>query len=331
MPETGKLVVTAQCGSATSIPNEDGAATMALPELPSTVDVTITAPKGTTTASVTRDDTEVEVTWNVADEGDTVKLNGQLKIDTAEGLGSYVFRVAQSEAKLVLSEAKTSDEPVTPTPEHVVAEVEPGHYDGRFAGWTGFAVFVLVAALVVVVGVAALRIAFPDAPMPLPQDQWMSGTYAERVAHAVLLIVSAGGVALLLIGGWLAAMETRGRVRRRVKVTQTGETTRGLGDETGKAIATVVDALRQARGTVAVLSVAGIVLVAVLWAATRIAVSGDSPPQPESSPSASPTTTASNNLPSGSPTGGPSPSPSAGSEDEPTTPAPSSTRSGQTP
>ena len=289
MADVSIVTVSATHGDKASSQNEAGDEFLPLSAIPATVDLTVTAPAGTTSVSATRGDTPVTLVWSLSAEDGAAVLKAELKVDSADDLGTFQFVVEGLEpATLLLTQEKTlENSPIAVDEPNTVAETQEGVFGPGFAALTGGAAVIVVGLIVAAIWGGAGHQRLPDVPKVLHDDEWVSATYSEQAAF-VLLLVAAGAAALLLVvGAWLAALETRGRLSRKVTVTQTGEATRGVVADVGNAVSGVVDSLRWARGTIAVLSVAGIVMVAVICSATIIAVDGDDRPKPvESTPSA---------------------------------------------
>lgn len=208
---------------------------------------------------------------------------------------------------VVLTIAKTATQPPAKgEPEGdeqddgVVAEIGPGELDKPFL--IGTSVFIAVLALLVLGGAGYLisRIKLTDTTQVVGVDKWVSGTNAEAIAGVTQLLAVAAGTVLVFVGGWLAALEVRGRLRRKLTTTVSGRAavTRGVATDAGEAAAKVIEVLKGARGTIAVLSVGAILIFGALFAATQVAEDSHGPATPSTpTPSVAPTDGATTDTP----------------------------------
>jgi hypothetical protein len=145
----------------------------------------------------------------------------------------------------------------------VVVETGFGVLDGRFLWITLLVLLVGVIGVVVLVG---RQVRFHNNLT----SAWGEAPFALRSAAEIQWTVGGVGAGLLMVGAWLAALETRGRLKGPTS-DQPVPGVRGLGAEIGTALVGVVEKLRTTRGTIAVLVVGTVLLLAVLWASTSVA------------------------------------------------------------
>lgn len=157
-----------------------------------------------------------------------------------------------------------------------VVEAAPGHFDPTFAAVTGSAAVVVGGAIVVTTIGALTKISLPRPVSTLMTGQVQAGTFGERIA-AGLTVASLGvGALLLAVGGWLGALETRGRLT--VKVTKTAPDAR---ERAGVASAAIggdivkgMEKLTRMRAVVAVLACGTLLIFASLAMAWDLAGAG---------------------------------------------------------
>ncbi len=183
---------------------------------------------------------------------------------------------ASSSATLTLVE-KSADDGAGKDPgpaDGAITEVDIGEMDPGFAYFGGVFTAVLVALLAIGMWLTLRGIALPAESTTLGPGQVLSGGYGERVSSIVLVLAAFTGIILLVVGAYLAALETRGRLRT-VKVTQPDDGDRGpLGDTSDlvvKGLQVVVENLRFMRGTVAVLLTGLLLLGIAMWASVSLA------------------------------------------------------------
>lgn len=311
------LQLEAGTGTTTAVPSEDGSLALTI-EPPADVLLTVTAPESTEASAVkvSKDGTEVQVTFTAGTATDgTVPLTGTLTGVTEDDLGTYTVTDGTDTATLDIK-ASATEPPVEGEDEPDAAlEVAPGVYDREFAMRSG-AVAAGLAVAVLVLSFASIGRFGLEAELTTVTQGWVTNTLAERVAGVVQLTALAVGAALLVVGAWLAALEVRGRLSAVVAADpDLGD--RGVGAEVGEAAAAVIDVLRKARGTIAVLAIGAIVVLGSLWSAAHVASSSHGP-RPAPSPTVSTGSGASPSLP-GSTNSTPSPTVTGAS------PAPSGT------
>ncbi|WP_406048116.1 hypothetical protein [Kribbella sp. NBC_00889] len=172
-----------------------------------------------------------------------------------------------------------------PKPDTTVAEVAPGEYDPKFALISGIAAglaAVLTGGLLVYL---LLDIDLPGTISIVGDNQQVTGTWAQRFSGILALVLVVIGAILIFGGLWLAALETRGRLRAQQAIAE-----RGALD----GVAEVLDKAKGLRGTIAVLAAGVAILVVASGIAIRLAgaESGADPqvnPSAPATPSASPT------------------------------------------
>ena len=100
----------------------------------------------------------------------------------------------------------------------------------------------------------------------VPEDQLLDGTFGQRVASIVIVIGAGFGGILLVVGAWLAAIETRGRLRAPLKG---GAGAKGAGDGLAadqlNAIANIFDKARRLRGSISVVIAGFLILAIAMW------------------------------------------------------------------
>lgn len=181
-----------------------------------------------------------------------------------------------------------------------VNETSIGGYDKVFTYVLLAIVVVACLAISLAVWTVVQRILLPNSAETGVE---LFGTWAERTAAITILVALGAGVVVLLLGAWLAALETRGRLHLRVPV----EKTRGGVSESLKALAEVIEKFKTVRGSIAVLIVGAVVVGAACWAAASMATIGNSPSPTggTESPATSPVNTLTpSGAPSTAPTGG---------------------------
>ncbi|MFI7067351.1 hypothetical protein ACIBL3_40605 [Kribbella sp. NPDC050124] len=169
-----------------------------------------------------------------------------------------------------VTELKESPEPV----DDKVSETAPGEYDPRFTWISGLSAAGAALLTVILLAVVLFGIDLPAPVSTVADDQQVTGTWAQRFAGILALVLAVIGAVLVFGGLWLAALEARGRLRTQLAVE------RGALD----GVPEVLDKARLLRGTIAVL-VAG-VAVLVVAATIGIRLAGASPGEdPQVSPS----------------------------------------------
>jgi hypothetical protein len=219
----------------------------------------------TLTASATPANAVVTWAWTKDDTPIANQTKATYDFDyTEQTAGGYVATAtATSDSstaksnKVTLSTASSVATDDKKTAASGVVDVEIGEYDSAFAYLT----------LVVIVGLAilALFVLTHEVHLGLPSltaKKPNTGTYAERLrAYAVVGVVCAGFFALA-VGTWLAAMEVRGRLRRRTITLPATADHRGLAEDVSK----VLDSASKLRSTIAVLVAGVALLLGALWA-----------------------------------------------------------------
>lgn len=169
-----------------------------------------------------------------------------------------------------------------------VLEVKPGRYDSAFARATGLVALCLAAAVLVISVVALVKFGNGIGARTVPKGETLNGPFESRASAVVILIATAIAALLLIAGSWLAALETRGRLRAQVTSTrQRGVAERGPLADALKEVPAILSSAAKMRGTIAVLVSGVAVLLGALWATTRLVDPGGTSPQPSSSAPAS--------------------------------------------
>ena len=176
------------------------------------------------------------------------------------------------------------------------SEIAIGEVDRPFAYATlGFVVLVS-AGIGFAVWSVVNRTQFSLAGASVPDDMVLDGTFGQRSASALFWFGAGVGAIVLVVGAWLATLETRGRLRAPIKgVDGSKGPVFGVGEAELKAIADILDKARRLRGSIAVVLAGFFILVISLWGMN--ALTADAPaPAPTvtvtSAPTASATSTA---------------------------------------
>lgn len=114
---------------------------------------------------------------------------------------------ASNISNAVLAEVEESDDDVS--------EIAIGEYDKRFGFFSGTVVLILG----IFIGIAAIG-ALQHVQLPNATVDGSNGTFLERVRAGVSIGMLAVGAFLLLLAGWMALLETRGRLRRAQRPTR---------------------------------------------------------------------------------------------------------------
>ncbi len=309
------ITIEAKAAGKQSLPGDPGEPASIDISPPADVELVVTAPKGTdpVKAKLTKDGADVTATFAAgAETATTVELSTTLADLTEDQLGTYTATIEGGDsASLVITKTATTGNGTTPAANGVL-ELEPGVYDEAFARTTGIAAAVAGGAFILIALLSLLR--FPlQAEQVTVASGWVTNTLAERVAGAVQLLALGLGAVMLVIGGWQAALEVRGRLTLKV-TARGGDPTRAVAPaDLGEAVAKVLEVLRGARGTIATLAVGALVVLGALWSAASVASSSHGPqPVPSSSPSpTTPPTSPPPASPAPSPATSPSPSPTS--------------------
>ncbi len=193
------------------------------------------------------------------------------------------------------------DDQVTVAPQEVAApggakaidgpdqaiEISPGQYDGVFAWWSGGAVFRLS---ILVLNEFWKR--WPTVTMTpaTVKDGHVLDTVADQGFVLLVMLCAAIACVILLVGAWLGALETRGRLTLRVPL---GPTERDGSDPVTVAAAAIENAdkilgrLTLMRGSIAVITAGIAILLMALASSCQVAISSHGAP-----PTSSPTTPA---------------------------------------
>lgn len=235
---------------------------------------------------------------NRQDDGRSISLEFELAADKKSAEAKYVvtqFGTFTAKAKVAGSETsadnfvklvKRSSTPA-PAPDDGPSELEIGELDRPFA----YVTLVFVAAVAAAIGAAVWsvisRVELPGPGVVFSTDQVVDGTFGQRAAFIVLINGAGIGGITLAIGAWLAAIETRGRLRAPVKAGAPSKGA-GVGVEAAEldAIANIVDKARRLRGSMAVVIAGGVVLAISMWGVIPMSRAA-----PEPSPTATPAET----------------------------------------
>ncbi|HVK23000.1 MAG TPA: hypothetical protein VM677_16705 [Actinokineospora sp.] len=221
--------------------------------------LTVTAPAGTDAEGLKlrRDGSPADGGFEAAGTDFTTKVTA---------VGKYSVRLGDDPATesdpvtITLAEAKPEQQA---NDAKSVSEIEAGELDGPFL-WATFAV--TVVGVIVLFHLASHQIRFLNGLTAA----WTEESFPERSAGQLQFIALMCGVGLLLVGGWLAALETRGRLRT-VNSPKPGEAAGDAADSPGKQASVVLDSLTLARGTIATLFIGAALVLAALWASVNLA------------------------------------------------------------
>ena len=224
------------------------------------------------TLTATSDDGELgELTWSV----DGSPFTGSTPVETydpnskaieiaiagSDSRGAYVAASALSNSNSVSlgeTDAEWRDDEDERGP---LTEVEVGETNRLFAYISLAVLTAFAGAIIFITWRVVSRIALPGSGV-IARDEVVFGTWAERSASIVDIIAVAGGLVTILVGAWLAAIETRGRltIRTRAEVDpKTGERT-SIDAQAAEAIGAILGKVRRFRGAIAVV-VAGVLIV----------------------------------------------------------------------
>lgn len=177
-------------------------------------------------------------------------------------------------------------------PATIVPEVAPGEYDANFAGWAAGAAAIVIAAIIWTTLNAFGNLDVPRTVTTLADKAVISGTFGERIAAGIIEGTLAVGAVMLVAGAFMAALETRGRLRRpdtpfeiKVKVTPGGAAATARGahpavtaiQATGEVIANLFGKVALMRAVAITLALGGLLVIASLWAATSY-IPSNAPP-----------------------------------------------------
>ncbi|WP_436500723.1 hypothetical protein [Actinokineospora sp. HUAS TT18] len=260
------LTLTAKSGDKVAAENEDGLSLIVDPG--AEIVLTATAPQGTDAGALELRRGGVHIVDKFSGSGTEFTV-------TVKEVGKYTAKLGDSESPPVTVTLAEAEPAPGENEGDTVVEAEVGELDNVFLLLTGIAAAVGIAALI---ALTARHIRFINNLTAA----WSEETFAVRSAGQLQFVIGMAGVGLLLGGLWLAALETRGRLRAadRPRV-------RGMGKEVGDAAVAVLKTMTRARGTIAVLFVGMVLALAALWAATSMAT-----PDTEDEPKTPPSTTA---------------------------------------
>lgn len=202
--------------------------------------------------------------------------------------GSNEEKVEETNA-IDVTVLSTIDE-LDPANQESVKETSIGDYDKFFTYITLALVAVACSAILWTVGTVIRRISLPET---VTDDAEVFGTWSERAGSITTLLALGAGMVLLVLGAWLAALETRGRLR--LRMTSGGSdkgTPRGADLSASiKALAEVIEKFKTVRGSIAVLIAGTFVVAAACWSVASMAserlAEGTDAATPTSTPSPS--------------------------------------------
>lgn len=235
-------------------------------EVPADASKTITLKAATNPADVT-------VTWSwTKDETPLPSQDGPTNSFpfTDQTKGTYVVTAKAADGTTKNSNAVTLSPlgPVSPGASgdsaagaaagQAVVEAEIGEYDAKFA-YVTLAVLVGLTVSVLFLLTKGMGLRLPGLAAEAPK----SGTYGERLRAYAVFATASGGLVALGLGCWMAAIEARGRLRRKVSLSAPAATgSRGVAEEAAK----ILDAASRLRGTIAVIVAAVVLMLGALWA-----------------------------------------------------------------
>jgi hypothetical protein len=218
----------------------------------------------------------------------------EARIDDSEVTSANGIELTKPAAAQGQSPTGTTDDPPS--------ELEIGELDRPFAYITLLLVAVLATAVGFAVWSVISRVSLPDAGTTVSGEEILDGSFGQRIASIVLIVGAGIGGITLIVGAWLAALETRGRLRAPVK----GSDAKGVGTSLGaaelNAIAVILDKFRKLRGAIAVVAAGFLILAISMWGANTMAGAEPAPaPTASSEPPQPPSGTATPSTPEPSP------------------------------
>jgi len=300
------LKLKASCAGVDSTGAGEQALTIA--QFPAEVTIEVTVASATTSDKVTVTDENgdvVGVTYETPADAATASLTfkGKFQLAADANVGRYIVAADGSTAvNLTITKAQTDVDGGTPGSDAgtTVVDVTPGELDNDFLIGTGLVAAALLAFVIFAFSAFIRHVSVAGTHTQLKVGDWVSGTGAEVIAGVIQVGTLAAGSVLIIVGGWLATVEARGRLRRKLIATVVGGSTaeRGLITDAGNAASSVIESLKSARGTIAVLSVGAILILGALIASAQVASNSHGPESP--APTETPT-----GSPAGTPTGEP--------------------------
>ena len=240
--------------------------------------------KPITSPTIIRQENSAKIVEFDTAEGE--KLTARYEV-TPESYGTFTAKGTidgkeETSNAVKLEKSTITNQAGTPDPQSdddSPAEIEVGELDRPFAYLT---FFFLVLPVTVAAGWAVWsvvsRVLLPDAGAQIPDDVMLDGTYGQRVATIVLIIAAGFGGIVLTIGAWLAAIETRGRLRARLRG---GPSTKGADTGVGAAelekIPGILREARRLRGTISVIIAGSLILALAVWGVNALTGSAPSP------------------------------------------------------
>lgn len=182
----------------------------------------------------------------------------------------------------VAATSAKAQEPAPPPDTAVKVLVEPAV--GEFSPWFAIIVGIVVLAMSTAVAmffaeaISDAVAKLPDSSQNVSKDLVTVPSPAETQGFIAMLVLAGLATILMLIGAYLAALETRGRLRRRISPTSIVVTagqrpgtvqTEAIASDVEKvltAAAGLVDKFGMLRGTTAVIASAVLLYVCAVWA-----------------------------------------------------------------
>lgn len=231
--------------------------------------------------------TEFEIAGNTASAKYRVTNFGTF---VAEAKVDGVETAAPSGVKLVEKTEEKQPKPQVEnqrvSAEDSPSEVEIGELDRPFAYVTLAFVAVVTVAIAIAVWSVISRVHLPAANALVADGQTVDGMFGQRAGFIGLVVAAGVGAILLVIGAWLASLETRGRLRVRVSGEQPPK--RGIkgpiSTDVLNAVEKILDKLRRMRGSIAVVSAGLIIVVLATWGFYQMAAMAPSGPSSETDP-----------------------------------------------
>lgn len=193
----------------------------------------------------------------------------EISIAGAESRGAYVAASGSRNSNSVSLAGADADGHDDEDEHGRVVEVEVGETNRPFAYISLVVLAAFAGAIIFIAWRVVSRIALPGSGV-VSRDENLFGTWAERSASIVDIIALAGGLVTILVGAWLAAIETRGRLRIRSSAgvdAKTGEPT-PLDEQSVEVVGAILGKVRRFRGSIAVV-VAGVCVVGfAVWGAS---------------------------------------------------------------
>lgn len=273
--QAGKSAETSSDGSVLTLEADEGA----------DVTFTLTSPDKIDQPVIKRqeDDQAVDVDYDVSDPKRVTAVYKATTFGTflASATLAGTPTTADQGVRLVKAAAATT-QPVGRDPqEDQPSEIEVGEFDRWFAISTLLFATLISAGVGFVVWTVISRVFLPAAGALVAEDQVPDGTFGQRAALILLSITAGIGGVTLITGAWLAALETRGRLRAAIKNTDPGKG--GIAAAELKEVGNVIDKVRKLRGSIAVVLSGLLILALTIWGVRPLT---GATPTPTSTPTA---------------------------------------------